>query len=42
MTLGIFDITNPMTCPRCEGRSFTEYDCGPDSRDDDITWQRQK
>jgi hypothetical protein len=25
-------------CPRCNGIEFSEYDCGPDGYDDDITW----
>lgn len=25
-----------MICPRCQGTSFTEHDCGPDSYEDDI------
>lgn len=31
-----------LICPRCKGKEFEEFDCGPDSYDDDIIWQSWK
>ena len=34
--------SEPRKCPRCGGTEFTEFDCGPDSYENDIFYTSYK